>query len=362
MSMWGRAAAGAGKAASEIANKYIDNELATARAQAIADIQRASGMAQLQDADAFNNDPNRLARNRANKVQDITAEGTARGGVELNNAIAAATNEDLTKALAARAAREATAKDENTTRDVSPGQQQVRGGKMVYENTRPTAAEVSRDAYAAGQKGPAGAKSDRWDEKQWNDARKVDLSVVSFPDAMGGKGVESPELRQVFRTQLSALQARGDVDPQTASDLARETTLKLKNKASEMVDAARQADKKSTLTEQQAVQQILKQFADAQRAPAAAATNPSGAATKPPAAAPAPAAAAPVPLMKRAAATSAPDPTLAGKSLLDLQNTANSPRSSPEARVAAQAEIDRRAATQPQANTDPQYDPNLYGR
>ena len=103
MSMWGRALAGAGTAAAGIANSYIENDVLTARAQAIADIQRKSGMAQLQDADTFNNDPNRVARNRANKVADITAESGARGDVELAFRKKTALDQDLLTADTARA-------------------------------------------------------------------------------------------------------------------------------------------------------------------------------------------------------------------------------------------------------------------
>jgi hypothetical protein len=105
MSMWGRAAAGFGGAVADIANKYIDNDVATQRAQAIADIQRASGMQQLQDADAFRNDPTRVSRDRANKVADITAEGTARSSVELAGKKAAALDPELLAADVERAGK-----------------------------------------------------------------------------------------------------------------------------------------------------------------------------------------------------------------------------------------------------------------
>lgn len=103
MSMWGRAAAGIGGAAAGLANKYIDEELATQRAQALADIQRTSSMQQLQDKDTFLNDPSRVARDRANKVADISAEGTARSDVDLAARKKAAVDPELLAADVSRA-------------------------------------------------------------------------------------------------------------------------------------------------------------------------------------------------------------------------------------------------------------------
>lgn len=60
-SAFGRALAGGGRAVSDIATKYIDEELARTRAQAIADIQHNSNI-RTRDANfAFENDPNNVA-------------------------------------------------------------------------------------------------------------------------------------------------------------------------------------------------------------------------------------------------------------------------------------------------------------
>lgn len=103
MSLFGRALAGMGSEAVAIGNKYLDEELAQNRAQAIADIQRKTSRQIAEDADAFNSDPTRVARNRANRVADISAEGTARGDVELAARKKAATDQELLTADTQRA-------------------------------------------------------------------------------------------------------------------------------------------------------------------------------------------------------------------------------------------------------------------
>lgn len=358
----GRALGGAGQAMGDIANKYIDQDLAMQRQQAFLDMQRLSNQQSMADKDAFENDPARRARNATLNAQDITIQGRAKGAVDLESAVNAASNEDLTKALAARAGAEASAKSANTDRDVSPGQQVVRNGQMVYENKRQTPAEVNADLYKEGlkQSGGGSKKADHFDDKAWNDVKKIDSALVTFVDPATGGKVESPELRTVYLGQLNQLQAKGDLTPNEASEQARTATLKLKNKASEMVDAAREKDPKTKLTEQAAVQQILKAFSDAQRAQ----SNPKPA----PVAAPAPVAPvapanAGVPLAQRAAQSAGPsDPAMAQVPSIQLSGIAQSPRSSPAARAAAQAELDRRAQQQPQANVDPMYDPANYAR
>lgn len=355
----GRALGGAGQALGEIANKYMDQELLLQRQQAFLDMQRLSNQQSMADKDTFENDPARRGRMAELAAQDIKVTGRAKGAVDLENAVAAATNDDLTNALSKRAGAEAAAKDANTTREAGPGTQAHKDGKMVYENTRKTPAEVNADLYGAGMKGTTGkvGKADHFTENEWDGVKKVDAALVTFSDATTGAKVESPELRSVYLSRLNALRANGDMSPNEASEAARNVTLKLKNKAQDMVDAARESDPKSKLTEQQAVQKILKQYKDAQRTSAPPPDAPPAAAPASTASA-APPAAAPTPLAAQAAAS----PALAQMSAIQLSGIAQSPRSSPQMRVQAQAELDRRAAQQPQANTDPTFDPANYQR
>lgn len=69
----GRALAGAAAAGSQIINKYIDDDLATKRAQLMADIQRTSSVQQAKDLDAVTNDQGRRERMRQEAVLDAKA-------------------------------------------------------------------------------------------------------------------------------------------------------------------------------------------------------------------------------------------------------------------------------------------------
>lgn len=82
-SAFGRALAGGGGAAATIAGKFIDEEIAMNRAQAMAELQRAAGKAMLEDRDAFENDPTRLARNRQTKADDVAAAAQAARDAEI---------------------------------------------------------------------------------------------------------------------------------------------------------------------------------------------------------------------------------------------------------------------------------------
>lgn len=137
----------------------------------------------------------------------------------------------------------------------------------------------------------AGTKADNFDEKQWDAAYKVEPSFVTFADDMGGKGVESPELRLVYRSELTRMRNEGGSSPSEASEAARTVTLQLKNAASARVAAARDADPKSKLTELDAVKLILAEFEAARKKtaeqPLAGQAAPAAAAGKPSAASPA---------------------------------------------------------------------------
>jgi len=335
----------------QLANKYIDESLAQQRAQALADIQQAMQV----KSDQYLNSPERreAMRNQAGLDASATAAGALQADIArasstpLQDATITATNRVAEGTLGPKVAAEAAitrAKSDNTAYSQNPGDQRRIGPDLIAENTRPTGAEVTRDAYAAGQKGGTG-KVDHFTDKEWNDARKIEPALVTFPDDMGGKPVESPELRQVFRTQLTAMQSTGRYSPQDAADRARETTLLLKNKAMEMVAAARTADKKSTLTETQAVQQILKRYeaAAGQRKPAAAPSRASDAPASP-ASPPSPAA---KPLMERAReSAAAPPDAVRGMSVEALKRVAAIKGHANQQQ--AIAELERRKAEQPE--------------
>ena len=94
----GNALGGFGAAAEDLGNRYIDQNLQLQKAQALADLQRVTAGNIRSDEDAFRNDPTRVARDRGNRVADITAEGDARNATALKGKVAEASNADLTQA------------------------------------------------------------------------------------------------------------------------------------------------------------------------------------------------------------------------------------------------------------------------
>lgn len=82
-SAFGRALGGFGAGVATLANKYIDEDLAKQRAQAMADIQVATAGKIREQDDAFRNDPTRLARDRGAKRDDALAAGATAREVEL---------------------------------------------------------------------------------------------------------------------------------------------------------------------------------------------------------------------------------------------------------------------------------------
>lgn len=100
-SAFGRALGGFGAGVASLSNKYIDEDLAQQRAQAMADIQVATAGKIRQADDEFKNDPTRIARDRATKRDDAIAAGATAQSVELN-ALANTTLQDARIASAVK--------------------------------------------------------------------------------------------------------------------------------------------------------------------------------------------------------------------------------------------------------------------
>lgn len=198
-SAFGRALAGGGRAAADIASKYIDAEIERNRMQALADIQRTSAQNTRKDQLQFDTDPNNIsARVGAARTSAIETGRTAntvdaerlsdstlrQAKIEAEKAKAEAErsreadkledprlrNARISDAVATsegtRDARvaDATALEGAKGYDLSPGQQRYVGGKLANENTRQTAAEASSELYREGLKGgvklPPGVKAE----------------------------------------------------------------------------------------------------------------------------------------------------------------------------------------------------------
>jgi len=128
----------------------------------------------------------------------------------------------------------------------------------------------------------ATGRDDHFDARQWDAAYKIDPNFTAFDNPDTGKAVQSPELRNVYVQRMNELRARGDLSPQQAQEAANTTVLKLRDKADQLVQASQGSAQ--PLNHQQAVQQVLRAYAAAQRQPAAAPTAAPGAAPATPAA------------------------------------------------------------------------------
>lgn len=149
----GRAAYGAG----QIANKYIDQEIDTQKAQAIADIQRNSAQAM----DQYLNSDSRREAMRGQAGKDIVSNQAATDEAALASATNDRLNTSLSAVAAQRAGATARATAQNTAHDVAPG------GKVIIgegSNDKKTAGEWSFDAYAQGLKGASKEERERLTE------------------------------------------------------------------------------------------------------------------------------------------------------------------------------------------------------
>ena len=102
MSLFTQALAGAGSAAADLSNRYIDDEILRNRQQAFLDMQRRNTQQTREDDYAFRNDPTRVANDRNRQVEDITAVEGARGKVALDAKRAEVTDQGITQGMAAR--------------------------------------------------------------------------------------------------------------------------------------------------------------------------------------------------------------------------------------------------------------------
>lgn len=114
MSIFGRLVGGAAQAGAQLANKYVDDQIATQRAQMMAELQRRTAGQVREDDDAFRNDPTRVQRDRDRRAEDVKADSVARRGER----VADLTDPTLTTAEAAKAERDAADKRRRDVADI----------------------------------------------------------------------------------------------------------------------------------------------------------------------------------------------------------------------------------------------------
>lgn len=139
MGFFTRALAGVGGAAAGMANKYIDEELMQQRAAALAEIQIKTAATMRADADAFNSDPTRVARDRANAVANEEAIGGAKNRTALAGEEARATSKTLQQA----------AIDNQNAVVLGTVDAQIKAANAIMDGTAPAKLKAKVDEAAA---------------------------------------------------------------------------------------------------------------------------------------------------------------------------------------------------------------------
>jgi hypothetical protein len=213
MSAWGRALAGAGGAAADIANKYIDAEIANSRAQVLADIQRRSQLQLTKETDAYTRDPARLAAIRSETALDAASTNES----TMAAAMARASHKPLTEAEIARtnaiesgtaptraesAGAIARAQARATPHRTNPGDIVFDGeGREIARNTNPTAGELQLTALREGLKGKSKEERDRAYERVLQDTggRLKELDkIINEGIAQGTLTPKKPESKSTW--------------------------------------------------------------------------------------------------------------------------------------------------------------------
>ena len=216
-SAMGRALAGAGSAAADIGNKYIDQQLALQRAQVLEDLRiQSAGKIREQD-DAFRNDPTRVARDRANKVADVTAEGGARNQVTLEGERARATDPALRQGMIDTATETAKA-GAKAKADVEYDETVKRGTDPLYLKAQKALKEAERQPESAGSLAQAALA--RAQLAALNNMQAIRQQLAEAV-ATGNKGAE-----EALREQLDVFESKpGKADKLRAAIEGAEKTL-----------------------------------------------------------------------------------------------------------------------------------------
>ena len=145
-------------------------------------------------------------------------------------------------------------------------------GKVIYDNASELKGKIAQQGADA--KG-AIKRADHFDEKQWDAAAKVPQHVISLRDPNNpDKEIEITALRSAYMKQFNANKSSGEMSPNEAIEHATTTIGMLRDKAQEMVDKAKAADPKSTLTQEAAIKTILKRAAEAEKPRASLSVTP----------------------------------------------------------------------------------------
>lgn len=235
-SAFGRALAGGGKGAAELANKYLDDELIQQRQQAFLDMQRVSRNQERADADAFNNDPARVERDRQRRRDDALAAGKTAEEVQLS----ANTNQPLQQSRRDLKAGDA-AGDRQIELDRLTDQSLNAARRNVAADDAAASAQIKNDQTIADANNPqllaAGAKIKLADPEI---AARIALARASANNANASAGLHSAQAEgaRVTTEALKKLDGLYDDMGKVLSD----PTISDADRAKKMADLERQID------------------------------------------------------------------------------------------------------------------------
>lgn len=254
MSLFGRALGGIGEAAVNLTNKYIDEDLAKQRAQALAEIQIKSAATMRADADTFNNDPSRVARDRQRQVDDITALGGAKNAVELAGKKAEVEDPGLTAGLAARAGAVAGATTKASTeaqlaaemKKITDPAYISAERKLALARHVESAGSTAQAALANFQLGVAKNMQDlrgQLAEAQSSGNRDAAEDIQSQIDALDGKGGKVDKFYAVAEKATAGMAAANKIlnDPMATPDAKDEANIQIRQQRAILESAAKRA-------------------------------------------------------------------------------------------------------------------------
>lgn len=249
-SAFGRALAGGGEAAAKLTNKWIDEDLAQQRAQAIADIQRNSAKATRADVDA------EMVANRPRDVQWKRED-------VLNNATnaadaATATNNNVSLAQSAKDAADRKAREDMERRQANaPGENKIKADATAADiaaNSTPQAISAAGKLARAKHIESAGSIAQAaLAQFQLGAAKTVqDLRT----DLAAAEKTGDRKTAELIQSQLDAFTDRGGKAAQFATIAERASaamTPALKIMADPMADADTKAEAAKTVQQQRAI-------------------------------------------------------------------------------------------------------------
>jgi hypothetical protein len=209
----------------------------------------------------------RVSRSTKQRTLIGTFPSNEQGRVEAYKAFAATVSPELAmkhyaeKKAEARKDKEDKRKEDEDKSQAGLRSAQARSADANAGESSAKARLYGTQADAGGYRpgGGGGGKVDHFDEKEWSSAySKMDKTAVSIPNEMGDKDVVHPDLSAARRAIFNEVRAAGGYNPAQAVELADEKVLALRRRAMEMVEASRANDKKSTLTVDKAITDLLR--------------------------------------------------------------------------------------------------------